>query len=58
MSEEKFVGYMVSFDIGTRFKVKAYMKEDYYNEWKFFRDKAITDVWVEEAEVEMNYFLG
>lgn len=58
MSDDKFVGYKVMFDVGDRFKVKAYMTKDYYNVWRFMRDAAITDVWVEEVELELSYFLG
>ncbi len=57
MSEGKFVGYKVMFDVG-KFKVVAYMEEDRYNVWKYFRDQSITDVCVEEVELELSYFLG
>ncbi|TCM97938.1 hypothetical protein EV294_103366 [Paenibacillus sp. BK033] len=38
--------------------VHVYMKEDYYEQWRFTRDQRITDVVIEEVEVELDYFLG
>ncbi|WP_164775404.1 hypothetical protein [Paenibacillus glycanilyticus] len=58
MSKDKFIGYRVMFNVGPRFMVHVYMKEEYYEQWRYTRDQRITDVVIEEVEVELDYFLG
>lgn len=55
LSNDKFVGFKVSFSVG-KFKVKAYMEKDYYEVWKLDRDESINDVVVEEVEIALSYF--
>ncbi|GLX65838.1 hypothetical protein MU1_01820 [Paenibacillus glycanilyticus] len=58
MPQNKFTGYRVMFNVGSRFMVHVYMKEEYYEQWRLTRDQRIKDVVIEEVEVELDYFLG
>lgn len=55
---KKIVGYKVKFDMGKRFKVKLYMTKEYYESWKYIKDSAIQDVWIEEVELEQRFFIS
>ncbi|MBM7564315.1 hypothetical protein [Paenibacillus sacheonensis] len=55
MPGEKIVGYKVMFRMG-KFRMNIYMKQDYYEIWKHFRDERIRDVYVEEVELEASRF--
>ncbi|QHW30330.1 hypothetical protein GZH47_05380 [Paenibacillus rhizovicinus] len=57
MPGDKIVGYKVMFKMG-RFRMCIYMKQDYYEVWKFFRDERIRNVMVEEVELEASRFIG
>ncbi|MBB6677277.1 hypothetical protein [Cohnella lubricantis] len=54
---KKIIGYRVMFSMG-QFQMYVYMKREYYEIWKYTKDKQIRDVTIEEVEMEAARFLG